>query len=403
MSQLPLHGLRQPGLPFGTDGPAGLPPEAYAAALATLPRMGPARLAAVLRTRSPEVAWADVLAYSCSKKEGAGSRWTKVVEAIGSSAETIMREWHSSARRTDVAEQWQRIVSLGVGVALHGNPGYPVPLADDIEPPTLLFHQGSPEVVSGPRVAVVGTRRCSSQGRGIAFELGRDLASAGVAVVSGLASGIDAAAHRGALFAASAPPIGVVATGVDVVYPHSNRELWSLVAEAGVILGEAPPGTRPERWRFPARNRIIAALADVVVVVESHAKGGALYTVDEADRRAVDVMAVPGSLRSPASAGTNNLLAEGRPPIRDAGDVLMTLGLASHKVGDPTPDPRPQPSAEDEGVLEEVGWQPTTLDQLVLRTGRHMVDLVASLGRLTEAGWIAQRGSWYERVASQCR
>jgi DNA processing protein len=166
--------------------------------------------------------------------------------------------------------------------------------------------------------------------------------------------------------------------------------------------GARSPATRPERWRFPARNRIIAALGDVVVVVESHAKGGALYTVDEADRRDVEVMAVPGSPRNPASKGTNNLLAEGRAPIRDAGDVLMALGLSSHKVDEPAPDPRQVPDEADRAVLEEVGWQPATLDQLVLRTGRTVVDLTGALGRLTEAGWIAQRSSWYERVADPC-
>lgn len=403
MTGLPSHRGGQRALPF-EDLRAGpvLPPEAYAAALAALPRMGPSRLAVMLEGRSPAEAWHDLLAYSSSELTPASGRWRSVAEAIGGSAETILREWHSAARRTCIAELWQRVVSLGIGVALHGHPSYPSALAEDIEPPTILFHQGAPDVLSGPRVAVVGTRRCTSQGRGIAFELGRDLASAGVSVISGLASGIDAAAHRGALFAAAVPPIGVVATGLDVIYPPGNRELWQQVAETGCLVGEAPPGTRPERWRFPARNRIIAALADVVVVVESHTRGGALYTVDEADRRAVDVMVVPGSLRSPACAGTNNLLAEGRAPIRGAGDVLTALGLSSHKVDEPRSDPRLAPAAKDREVLEEVGWQPATLDQLVLGTGRTVTELVGALGRLTEAGWVAQRGSFYERVASSC-
>ena len=207
----------------------------------------------------------------------------------------------------------------------------------------------------------------------MAHELGRELAAAGVAVVSGLAAGIDGAAHRGALAAGAAPPVGVVAAGLDVVYPPHQSELWQAVAAAGLLLSEAPPGARPERWRFPARNRIIAALADVVVVVESHARGGSMHTVDEADRRGRDVFAVPGSVRNPAAAGTNALLAEGRAPACSAD---RRAGGARPRGGPRPPAPptgaRP-PTRPTASVLDRLGWEPATLDQLVLRTG---VDLI---------------------------
>jgi DNA processing protein len=174
--------------------------------------------------------------------------------------------------------------------------------------------------------------------------------------------------------------------------------LWRAVGAAGVLLSEAPLGARPERWRFPARNRIIAALADLVVVVESHRRGGSLHTVDEADRRGRDVMAVPGSVRNPAAAGTNDLLAEGRAPVCSVADVLLALGLGAART--PTHgDRRPRPDVVDQPVLEAVGWQPATLDHLVLRTGLDLARLAPSLDRLCDAGWIARRGGWYERVA----
>jgi DNA processing protein len=372
-----------------------LPVEAFAACLAGLPGMGPARLSAILRVATADVAWDGI---------DVGARWPEadVLAALGPRSDALLARWRRAARDIDPAAVWQAIVDEGIGVAVLGSPAYPRALAGDIEPPGVVFHRGSPDVLAGPRVAVVGTRRCSATGAGIAWELGRDLAVAGVAVVSGLASGIDSAGHRGALAALGAgdgaPPIGVVGSGLDVIYPRGQGELWRAVASHGVLLSEAPLGARPERWRFPARNRIIAALADLVVVVESHRAGGSMHTVDEADRRGTDVMAVPGSVRAPASAGTNALLAEGRAPVCSADDVLVALGLrpAGRRSRD---EARPRPDAADVPVLDAVGWQPATLDHIAARTGLDLGSLAAALDRLCEAGWIAQRGGWYERIA----
>ena len=379
----------------GRPAAASLPAEAFAAALACLPGMGPARLSAVLRAETAALAWERIRA---------GTGWcdADVTAALGPRQGALVARWRLAAAGVEPAAVWQTIVDQGIGVAVIGSAGYPPVLAADIEPPGVVFHRGSPDVVAGPRVAVVGTRQCSATGAAIAWELGRDLASADVAVVSGLASGIDAAGHRGALAAVGhddgAPPIGVVGSGLDVVYPRGQAELWRAVASEGVLLSEAPLGARPERWRFPARNRIIAALADLVVVVESHHTGGSMHTVDEADRRGVDVMAVPGSVRAPASAGTNALLAEGRAPVCSADDVLVALGLrpAGRR---PRAETRPRPDPGDVQVLEAVGWQPATLDHIGLRTGHDLAVLAPALDRLCESGWVARRGGWYERVA----
>ncbi|HKY68842.1 MAG TPA: DNA-processing protein DprA, partial [Acidimicrobiales bacterium] len=373
--------------------PVVLPPEAYAAAMAALPGMGPARLSAILAALPPEAAWPHLVR---------GTRWRDpaVVRALGPVADKVVASWAAAAVGVDLAALWRRITELEVTVTMQGRGGYPAVLAGDVEPPAVTFHRGDTAVLDGPRVAIVGTRRCSSTGRSVAVELGRDLAAAGVRVVSGLATGIDGAAHRGVLAADGAPPIGVVGSGLDVVYPPGQHDLWHEVAARGLLLSEAPPGARPERWRFPARNRIIAALADLVVVVESHRRGGSLHTVDEADRRGVDVFVVPGSVRNPAATGTNELLAEGRPPACSAADVLVALGLGAGHQRRQRADPRPAPDPGDAEVLEAVGWEPSTLDELALRTGLDLAGLAPALDRLCEARWIQRSGGWYERVAA---
>ena len=242
-------------------------------------------------------------------------------------------EWRRAARGVDVAATWARHRRHGVAVLVLGADDYPAALAGDPEAPAVLFALGQPAAVDrSPRVAVVGTRSATRYGLAMAARLGADLASAGVVVVSGLALGIDGAAHEGATsgWAAApghgAPPVGVVATGLDAPYPPGNARLWERVARAGAIVSETPVGVPVPRWRFPQRNRIMAALADVVVVVECHPRGGALHTVRAAMARGLTVGAVPGSVRSPASAGTNDLLADGAFVVRDAADVLVAVG-----------------------------------------------------------------------------
>lgn len=356
------------------DGASPLPGWAYAAALAGLPFMAWDRLGALLAGRGPVEAWVAVQAGA----------------AGGALA--------AAAREIDVAGVARGHRRAGVSVVLRGRSGYPAALAADHEAPPVLFLLGSTAALDGPRVAVVGTRRCSRYGRDVARELGRDLATAGVAVVSGLALGIDGASHQGALAAGGAPPVGVVGSGLDVVYPRGHASLWRQVAERGLLLAEAPLGARPEPWRFPARNRLLAALADVVVVVESHTAGGSLHTVRAAEARGVPVMAVPGPVRSPASAGANRLLADGCAPACDVDDVLVALSL-ERAAGRPAADPRPAPSPADGAVLDVLGWAPVATDDVLARTGLAPSALATSLCRLEEAGWARGDGGWWERVA----
>jgi DNA processing protein len=242
----------------------------------------------------------------------------------------------------------------------------------------------------------VGTRRCTWAGRSLAAELGAGLAAAGVCVVSGLAVGIDAAAHRGALVAAAAPPVAVVGTGLDVVYPRRNADLWESVAGAGAVLAEYPLGTRPERWRFPARNRLVAALADVLVVVESHARGGSMHTVTAALDRDVPVMAVPGPVRAAASAGTNALLVAGAAPVRDAGDVLVALGLDSAAARRGAEPAGPPLEADEARLVAELQQAPATVEQLAARLDRSLAAVAVDLAHLEAKGLVTAAGGWWE-------
>jgi DNA processing protein len=364
-----------------------LPAEAYAAALAGLPAAGHRRLRRLLERWPAPEAWERVRTGRVGEDRALSDLWRAAAESIA------------------VDRLWAGVLDAGVVVAVLNGPGYPACLADDPEPPAVLFWRGDPSSLAGRRVAIVGTRRCTRYGRDLARELGRDLAVAGVRVVSGLALGVDGAAHAGALEAGpgAGPPVAVVGSGLDVTYPRRHAHLWAEVGRRGLIVSESPLGTPPEPWRFPVRNRVIAALAEVVVVVESHTRGGSRYTVDAADDRGRTVMAVPGSVRSPASAYTNSLLSDGCPPVRDATDVLVALGLTTVTAAPGatgSSDPRPAPGPDGAAVLEVLGWEPASLDQMVLRTDRSPAEVTLALIHLEGDGWVASNHGWWERVAA---
>ncbi len=366
-----------------------LPPAAHLAALMSLDGMWPRRARLVLARRSPEAAWEALL-------DGALARSVPLLRALRARGPELVQGWAEQARALDVPRLWQRHLQLGIGVTEPR--AHPAALREDPAPPTVLFHRGGFDHLDGARVAIVGTRKCTRYGRDVAFDLGAQLAEAGVGVVSGLALGIDAEAHRGALAGTpTAPPIAVVGSGLDMVYPRANDVLWQQVAERGLLLSEAPLGAAPEGWRFPARNRLIAALADVVVVVESHVRGGSMSTVDEALRRDRPVLAVPGSVRSDASAGTNALLAQGAGPVTGVDDILAVLGCTPGPRR-PVADDRLAPDEVGTTVLDAVGWQPSTLDQVVLRTAFDVGAVALAVERLIEAGWLVRTGGWLERV-----
>ncbi len=374
-----------------TAGGETLGEEAYLAALSSLAGMGPARLERLLVRWEPAEAWSVLAGGGLSEATEAA----RVGEKVG-------RRWVGDARRADPAEIHLRHSRAGVAVRRRGTSAYPERLIGDPEPPAVLFSQGQPALLEHPTVTIVGTRRCTRYGADVAFDLGKAAAAHGVTVISGLAIGIDAAAHAGALAADGAPPVGVVGSGLDRIYPRENAVLWRMVAQRGLLLSEAPLGAPPERWRFPARNRIMAALSDACVVVESHVDGGAIGTATEAARRDRTVAAVPGPIRSPASAGTNRLISEGAGVLCDIEDLLVLLDISRTRL--PLPDAvsgtgsaAPVTDATAVAILDAFDWMPATLEMLAGRTGLDLGELAWHLESLSASGLLARRGLWYER------
>jgi DNA processing protein len=312
----------------------------------------------------------------------------------------IVAAWRASATRRD-PETWAGACrALGIVALTARHDAFPGPLRVDPQPPAVLFVRGDLEALDARRAGVVGTRNATQSGRDTAFALGCALAEAGVTVVSGLAKGIDGAAHRGVLAAAGARPAAVVGNGPDRPYPRVHTELWKEVCDRGVLLSEWPPGTPPEPFRFPMRNRILAALSEVLVVVESRERGGSLITAQAALERSVEVLAVPGSPRNRAAAGTNHLLRDGAAPVTGVDDVLVALGLDTRRAGPAPFDPRPLPRGVEADVLAACREDPRTLDDVVSALALPMADAAMALARLERAGWVRESGGWFEPVVS---
>jgi len=370
------------------------PAQAYAAALAGFSLMNVHRLGALLRHHPPEHAFA--IASGHAPADGLIGRVLAKPD--------VRDTWRTCATTHSPERVWQRCHDLGVRVIVYGDPDYPTILLDDPLPPPVLFALGDLAVLEGRRVAIVGTRNATAAGRDVATRLGHGLGASGVHVVSGLARGIDGCAHRGLLGAQGAGrALGVVASGLDVVYPREHLQLWRQVAEHGLLLSEAPPGTSPEAHRFPLRNRIIAAMSELVVVVESREKGGSLITVNEAADRGVPIMAVPGGLHNRSATGSNNLLREGAGAVIDASDVLIALSMDHRRSGPAASDQRARPRRDDIPVYEACAGEPRTIDSIVLAVDVSLAEAAMSLARLEQAGWLGQADGWFEAVGAPLR
>jgi DNA processing protein len=273
-----------------------------------------------------------------------------------------------------------------------GDVGYPGELEDLADPPGWLFLRGRPLRSEGLRVAIVGARRASSLGREVAMDLGRRLSGAGLTVVSGAASGIDIAAHRGAL-AAGGGTIAVMGSGLDVLYPRSSAETLAAIASSGTLVSEYPPGTPAEPHHFPARNRIVAALGRALVVVEGTARSGSRISVDHALDLGREVFAVPGPVSSPLSETPLELIRDGATMIRGAEDLLGDLGIA-----DPHARGMPRGLTEHERrVLGAIGSQ--ALPEAIAAAARLSIpEVMSALIDLELKGLIRCVGGRYERA-----
>ena len=370
------------------------PDHIAAASLAALPKIGPKRLMTLLKHHDPQTAWAVVQ----------GRTKPNVVVSAMMQENGLGHMWRANATQSLQQQITARCEKSNIHVSLLGEANYPSCLKKDLAPPAVLFYMGDLSALNARRAALIGTRSATASGRYLASHLAFELAMNDVCVISGLARGIDAWAHRGALRAlendgkSAAPPVGVVASGLDYVYPKENGDLWREVAQVGALLSESPPGTPPEAFRFPLRNRILAALCEVLVVVESRDKGGSMITVDEAQKRDVTVLAVPGSPRNIASIGTNMLVQQGCLPVIDAEDILVALGLDNRRANDTAFDPRAKLSPSDAHVVASMVGTPFTLDEFVIRTGVPLLEAAISLGRLEALGWVINNSGWWEVI-----
>jgi DNA processing protein len=289
------------------------------------------------------------------------------------------------ARRADVGAFRAELAGTGTACATIGDAGYPAALRELHDPPLAVFLRGAlaavPPPPPGGAVAIVGARRPTDAGLHLARRLGAFAAGGGVTVVSGMALGIDAAAHGGALDAGG-PTIAVLGCGTDIAYPRRHRGLYERILEVGLLISEYPPGTAPALWRFPARNRLIAALAATLVVVEARARSGALITADHALDLGRDVVAVPGAAGSSAAAGTNGLIKAGAGLVEDESDLAVWLGVDA---------PAPHPPPADEGaraLLARLSGAPAFLDEICQGDGPGRT--AALLSRLEVEGWVVR-------------
>lgn len=328
----------------------------------------------------------------------------------------------------DPAAELGRLSEQGIGLVGWGEEGYPELLARLIDAPLLLFCRGDQELMRHEGVGIVGSRKCSEHGRALARQLGCELAELRVPVVSGMALGIDGAAHEGAL-EAKGPTVAVLGCGVDVVYPPHHQELYEQLCERALVISEYPPGTPPLREHFPQRNRIISGLARGIVVVEAPLGSGALITARIAAEQGREVFAMPGPLASPYTKGTHDLIKRGRakliesvddilaefgtsraalrrerlPLIEDAADAEQTR--AGTEPGDAAPRdaaleaaaaaPALELSAEELQLLSALSYEGTHVNELVRKLGLGTQDCIAHLTMLEIKGLISAAGSGY--------
>lgn len=356
----------------------------FTAALASLPLITPLRLRRLMSLGDAPRVWEMLQA---------GER-----PLVGITND-VWRAWHGVSS-SHVVQTAEACIDHSMTVVSVRDDAYPSMLLGDPDAPAVLFMMGDSHVLSRRRVGIIGTRSATQRGKFFARHIGEELAMNDVCVVSGLARGIDVEAHVGAMAMprdVGCGPVAVVASGLDVVYPPEHKRIWAEIGRRGLLISEAPPGTSPQPHRFPMRNRVLAALSEVLVVVESRAAGGSMITVREAMKRDVTVMAVPGFPGVPPSEGTNSLLRDGCAPVTDSADIMVALGLDTRRMI-PKFDTRITPHHSERHVLDVMGRAPHSIDEIALLSGTSVVQTAVLLGRLEALGWVANSGGWWEAL-----
>jgi DNA processing protein len=299
------------------------------------------------------------------------------------------------ARAVERALAW--LEQPGCAIVTLADAAYPRLLLEIADPPPLLYCRGRTELLNRPALAVVGSRNATAQGAGNAERFARSFSAAGLAIVSGLAQGIDAAAHRGGL-AGQGSTIAVLGTGVDVVYPQANAALAADIAERGLLVSEYALGTKALGHNFPRRNRLISGLAQGCLVVEAALASGSLITARAAAEQGREVFALPGSIHSPLSKGCHALIKSGAKLAESAEDVLSELA-AFRRTGFASTRAAPATAGAADPLLECMGFDPVDVDSLCARAGMPAERVSAELLRLELDGRVAALpGGLYQRV-----
>lgn len=296
-----------------------------------------------------------------------------------------------NATAVDAALEWAE--ADGHALLTLADPDYPQLLLQMPDPPALLYLRGRRQLLARPALAMVGSRSATPQGERNAEQFARAFSAAGLTIVSGLALGIDAAAHRGGLEAAGST-IAVLGTGADIAYPQRNRALAEHIARDGLILSEFPLGTPPHAGNFPRRNRVISGLARGCLVVEAALASGSLITARLAAEQGRDVFAIPGSIHSPHAKGCHALIKQGAKLVESAQDLLQELGIEGLAAADAAADPAAT------GLLAQLGYDPCDIDTLCARSGLTANKVSAILLQLELDGKVASLpGGLYQRTS----
>jgi DNA processing protein len=325
--------------------------------------------------------------------------WSALESVIGSAKAQSLLETDNKAA-VEAALSWAQ--EPGHHILTLADTAYPPQLLQIPDPPVLFYARGNPAVLSRPAIAVVGSRNATPQGLKAAQDFSATLAASGFCIVSGLALGIDAAAHQGALAAHQGMTTAVVGTGADRLYPARNQDLARQIIERGAIFSEFPLGTPAAAENFPRRNRIISGLARGVLVVEAALQSGSLITARLAGEQGREVFAIPGSIHSPLSRGCHWLIRQGAKLVESAQDILEELGECAAAPAAPLlpqQDNAPMPGGVEGQVLEQLGHGPCTLDDLAQRSGLAAEALLAVLMGLELEGRLASLpGNRYQRL-----
>ncbi len=360
----------------------------YYVLLSMVDGLGPLRLAALIDLfGSAEEVWQ------------AGEQELRSVPRI---PRPVITDLLAKRSRLDPEEERIKLERAGIRFIFWDEPEYPPRLKQIFDPPKVLFARGNPAVLQQPMFAIVGARRATYYGLTVAEKIASDLAGAGLGIVSGMARGIDTAAHQGAL-KAGRPTAAVLGCGVDVVYPRENKKVMAEIIEQGIVISEFPPGTLPVGGNFPQRNRMISGLAEGVLVIEAAAKSGSLITADFALEQGRDVFAVPGQVTSRLNKGAHWLIKQGARLVEEAGDILEELGYQVADSGGRAEAPAEKLTQDEKKVYNIISDDPVGSDTIIEQTGLKSAEVLALLLVMEMKGLVKQLpGQRYVRVFSNC-